>query len=233
MFIDELTIVSAYYCFSQDEDEFLSKRISDFVALRDKFKRLEMIIVDDGSPFPLDNPRVDGLRILRVKEDLGFNSHGCRNLAMSQIKTDWALLIDLDIDLSSLCPELLSLDDSKDIVHHFAHNGFAIHTDAFHSCKGYDEEFVNMHDGDRVFIEYLKKNFRYVRSTAATVFMRKERKVVAIDIDKTSYDDEDHIFEPILRRSAYGTYERIAKDRYEKKDFSKKKTICFGWEEVF
>jgi hypothetical protein len=233
MFIDELTIVSAYYCFSQDEDTFFSKRVNDFLLLRDKFKRLEMIVVDDGSPFPLENPNIEGIRIFRVKEDLGFNSHGCRNLGMSQINTEWGLLVDLDIDLMSLYPDITQMDSSRDIVHHFAHNAFSIHIEAFNSCRGYDEEFVNMHDGDRVFMEYLKKNFTYKRSNASTVFMRNKRMVVAIDIEKTNYDDLEYIFEPIERRKSYKFYERLAKDRYEKKDFSQKKTICFKWEEVF
>lgn len=233
MFINELTIISAYYCFSSDEDAFFSKRVNDFILLKQKFKRLEMIVVDDGSPFPLSNPKIDGIKIFRVKEDLGFNSHGCRNLGMSQIMTDWALLLDLDIDLMSLYPEILEMENSKDTVHHFAHNGFAINREVFESCKGYDEEFVNMHDGDRVFINYLKNNFNYKRSTASTVFMRKQRKVKDINIDKTNYEDANYIFEPSFKRKAINIYERIANKRYEKKDFSQKKTICFDWEEVF
>ena len=36
------------------------------------------------------------LKGYRVKQDIGFNNHGCRNLAMLKSETHWNWLIDID-----------------------------------------------------------------------------------------------------------------------------------------
>jgi glycosyltransferase involved in cell wall biosynthesis len=67
----------------------------------------EIIIVDDGSE--VDHavdflrecklPVIEKVRLLRVKENLGFNGHGCRNLGVQQAKNDWVFLIDIDMEV--------------------------------------------------------------------------------------------------------------------------------------
>ena len=92
-----LTIGTTYYNNPEYLFKFIEKNIS-YVQ--------EMIIVDDGSSDIITNyirPNYK-LRLFRVKKDYGFNSHGCRNLIMSQTKNDWVIL--LDIDREFIWPEV-------------------------------------------------------------------------------------------------------------------------------
>ena len=50
----------------------------------------------------LDKEKLPDVSLYRVTEDLGFNSHGCRNLAMTVSDSYWNLLLDSDIHLKKI-----------------------------------------------------------------------------------------------------------------------------------
>lgn len=139
-----------------------------------KDERLKMIIVDDCSDEPIDqivrawdDPRVS---LYRITDDLGFNSHGARNLAMKETTTEWNVLIDIDYRLIGV-DTLLEMLDNKELepsIPHFfpvSHsydgekdpsrtsiNDFLVTSNLFWKAKGYDPEYYGIHYGDREFI---------------------------------------------------------------------------------
>lgn len=130
----------------------------------------EMIIVDDGSEkYPLTNylqPN-NKLKIFRVTQDYGFNSHGCRNLIMKKSKYDWVILMDSDrgfLNPKKNINKIKNLNLEQNILYNFLHeeplpepsvNDFLIHRDHFFSVGGYDEETIGFRTGDRDFKKQL------------------------------------------------------------------------------
>lgn len=131
----------------------------------------EMIIVDDGSPIAITEYLKPSkkLRLFRVPNDIGFNSHGCRNLIMKQTSNPWTILMDIDrefiypeesydiIKSTKLNPKTLyrfvahsSMDESHKSV-----NDYLIHKEHFFSAGGYDEEIAGERWGDREYFEQL------------------------------------------------------------------------------
>jgi glycosyltransferase involved in cell wall biosynthesis len=139
-----------------------------------KDERLKMIIVDDCSDQPIDpivrawdDPRVS---LYRITDDLGFNSHGARNLAMKETTTEWNVLIDIDYRLIGV-DALLEMLDNKELEPNIPHffpvshsydgrltptrasiNDFVVTSKLFWKAKGYDPEYYGIHYGDREFI---------------------------------------------------------------------------------
>ena len=93
-----ITLVTTYY----NEPEHLKKYIetSRYFIQNSLIKRL--IVVDDGSQkIPAKDVIIkqDNISLFVVDEDLGFNSHGARNLAAKHVKTDWIFFADIDVDI--------------------------------------------------------------------------------------------------------------------------------------
>ena len=62
---------------------------------------LEVIIVDDGSPFPDEAPTPPAslqkiVSIYRMMVDVRWNQDACRNLAVDRAETEWLILTDMD-----------------------------------------------------------------------------------------------------------------------------------------
>lgn len=133
----------------------------------------ELIIVDDGSSIPAQelikpSPK---LKLYRVKEDIGFNSHGCRNLIVNQSSNDWMVLIDIDREFryadyayTQIKTRNLKSDVRYLFTLHFkkwgerVHSGvndFLINKQLFNLAGGYDEEAVGVRTGDRQFFRQL------------------------------------------------------------------------------
>ena len=78
-------------------------------------RNLEIVVVDDGSPdFPCEPPAdlhgVD-LKILRVDENITWNTAGAANLGIMESKYDWILHADFDVGIPPWCADrLLDLD---------------------------------------------------------------------------------------------------------------------------
>ena len=135
----------------------------------------ELIIVDDASPDPaIDHlPKDPKIKLYRVTQDYGFNSHGCRNLIMKESSNDWVILLDVDRQFPHSDHDIEYLKNRplrEDTLYRFmantvwnlehgAHdsvNDFMIHRSHFFSAGGYDEELIGVRDGDRQYFEQLK-----------------------------------------------------------------------------
>jgi hypothetical protein len=143
-----------------------------------------LIIVDDGST---KYPAVDicqrhncnNISLYVVTEDLGFNSHGCRNLGMSESQTHWNILVDSDIELHSLqIPKIINLPLLETEIYQWGTNMLLINKDQFFSCKGYDEEFVNIHYGDRLFLNYINSKYTPQYFNFPINYLRAKRPVI-------------------------------------------------------
>ena len=155
-----LTIGSTFY----NNPEYLLRFVDRNLPFVD-----ELIIVDDGSPDPISNylTPTEKIKIYRVKEDYGFNSHGCRNLIMKESGNPWVILMDLDREFIWPDDAYSSISNTKlqeDIRYRFvAHsdkvganihpsvNDYLIHKTHFFKPGGYDEEIIGQRWGDREF----------------------------------------------------------------------------------
>ena len=170
----------------------------------------EFIIVDDGSEeYPaydvaIQYPHIP-LKLFKIKEDLGFNSHGARNLAMKHVETEWALLS--DIDRAGFNPLLVILhryikSSTKNEYFHWMTNelegvnDYCIRVKDFWVSGGYDEEFVNKHFGDRIFIDRLNS---YLNNTVIPFPIkptRLARKYISAEVDITMYPNDETMVLP-------------------------------------
>ena len=138
----------------------------------------ELIIVDDGSSlYPIEKVLKEylnhkKLKLFKVTKDYGFNSHGCRNLIMTQTSNDFVILMDCDrlmVNPKYMCNIIKTKKLRKDcryrfVVHldklgigtHPSVNDYLIHKDHFFSVGGYDEEIIGVRSGDRSFFKQLK-----------------------------------------------------------------------------
>ncbi len=126
-------------------------------------REIELIIVDDGSPdapcTPPANSHGVNLKILRVDEDIQWNTGGAANLGIQEAAGDWILHADFDIGIAAKSVGILDLDMSdpdtmywpwrsyttskgfyKDIRPHC--NTFLMNKDKFWEIGGFDEDFA-------------------------------------------------------------------------------------------
>lgn len=156
----KITLGTTYFNNYEDIIKFVNKHI-DYVD--------ELIIVDDGSHvYSLKDyvTPTDKIKLYEVTENLGFNSHGCRNLIMTVASNDWVLL--MDSDRYFVNPEDLLIVKKKKLKDHVRYefmcdrgivccNNFLIHKQHFFKAGGYDEELVGYRSGDREYFKQLLK----------------------------------------------------------------------------
>jgi glycosyltransferase involved in cell wall biosynthesis len=204
-----ISLITTYYNEPQHLIPFLENECSNIFS--------EVIIVDDGSQiYPaknimksFDDPR---FKLYRIKEDLGFNSHGARNLAMKQCTSEWAMLVDIDRVgmgrfVNILERYVLSAKD-KEYFNWFlqneeepTHNDYCIRVDDFWISGGYDEEFVNWHFGDRLFIDRLNSYMYPTSIPYELVASRGARKTSHGDVAITTYPDDKTLIAPKCDKS--------------------------------
>lgn len=139
--------------------------------------RLEVVIVDDGSPGiaagEVERPEgLPNLKIYRVTVDLPWHQHAARNIGAFRAKSPWLLLTDMD----HLVPEatlqtLLDLEADPDVVYTFPRvdpklqpkihpvsgcphphpNTFLMTKELFWKIGGYDEDFCGIYGTDAYF----------------------------------------------------------------------------------
>ena len=147
-------------------------------------KDVEIILVDDGSEhspakdvieeagFKMEDWNAD-FRLFRVTRNLGFNSHGCRNLIAKYAETDTIAFLDMDCrihegDIALLKqmifnPEKIYLhrlymyQDQKLSTAPGHRYCFIINKELYWAAGGYDESFTGYHYGDWEFHERVEK----------------------------------------------------------------------------
>ena len=217
-------------------------------------------VCDDGSQrYPITdffkkNPPLPNMRVFRVKKDIGFNSHGARNLLMQQTQTEWNILSDIDrhysfqtfariikaertnnLQLGTYYSFWELTPSSKD---GYTLNDCVISKSDFWKTGGYDEEFTNIHWGDRYFFDTLNRVATRVTKREWEVrYVRFARSVTYEDIPTTQYPDDNTLIHP----NGFWTNEktRLALKKFVRKRNStedgrlSKKVINFEWEQVF
>lgn len=231
--MQQLTIITTYY----NESDLLKRFLHNYNKIRNKFP-VKLIIVDDGSqiePAVKYIPhKLPGLSLYKVKEDLGFNSHGARNLGMQQSKSYWNFFTDIDNDIGALdFQKVFDLPYYDRDVYSFHTNSIIINKDVYWSCKGYDEDYVGVHYGDRYFLNYLETNFNFYHIKNNPLYkLRYGWDVVEVPgLEKDYYVGNTLYMKPLdhIRNKEIDT---IIKERYWSNDFSSKSIINFDWEEV-
>ena len=157
------TLITTYF----NNFNYLEK----FIERHSTAKDYNIIIIDDCSQeHPafdiLKNTNIKNMKLFRVLDSLGFNSHGCRNLAMQRTTTEWNMLCDIDYDIQGIggineaIPDLVPSQPCFLPVVTFetkqkdrqSINDFLVTKDTYWKAGGYDIEFTGMHYGDRIFI---------------------------------------------------------------------------------
>lgn len=207
---NNITIIHTYY----NERSYLETQIERWNYYNTP---VNIILIDDGSQIePAENVLKEhtltdniNFSLYRVTEDIGFNSHGCRNLGARLAQSNWLMFLDIDYtlqpsDLKRLQNETLDFNSWYEMNAKFkgrgnpymALNQFVITRKMFLEDGGYDESWVPFHMGDRELLtrlenKYNKKNLDWLNLTCR----RGGRKAV---IDDTAtipvYDDEKMIF---------------------------------------
>ena len=208
-----ITSVTPYFEDEKQLKRFLSSPWLDCID--------EVIIIDDGSRKELAKdiirehlrkqviPVKQKFRLLRVSENLGFNAHGCRNLGAQQATNDWLLMVDIDIDFRGLDENIktyldcmqekqfvgfkfgLMFEPAPSIHHDIEYNTFIIRKEEYLATRGYDEEFVNIHGGSRVFVDRLQTVYdRVFPSFAKAGPVRLGRDLQVFDGETTEYTEK-------------------------------------------
>lgn len=138
-----------------------------------------VVIVDDGSPLSpahkmIRDVGVD-IEVYRIKKDVPWGQDQARNLAMHVLKTEWALLTDMD--------HILPGDQAVHMLRTVPHepgtvirpnqvlanghdlrrphpNTWLVHKRDFWACGGYDEDFVGWYGSDGNFRKNLLAHAR-------------------------------------------------------------------------
>jgi len=227
--LPRITIGYTYY----NEPDFLKEQIKNWEQYP---KEVEIVLVDDGSlEFPasdyLQNHKINNFRLFRVDEDLGFNSHGCRNLIAKIANAEFILLSDIDIIFS---PETICMLKRKkfqsDRVYRFNmytswdthlydapghQNIFLVSKESYWQADGYDESFTGYHHGDRPFLEKLSTVTKtgIFKDITYRCVRNKRDTVVVPGLEKPVYDDEKMILYLVEKEKTYAELEGTIKTK--------------------
>lgn len=135
----------------------------------DFWKRLGIIIIDDGSPRNPAKPILQGvpfpISLYKVEENIPWNQHGARNLGAWVMPPGWGLWTDIDMvfPLQDM-RKILDLDVDKNKYYTFERvkmperssykyhcNTVMLTKDAYWAVGGYDERFCGTYGGDGPF----------------------------------------------------------------------------------
>jgi len=152
----ELTYVTTFY-FNQTDSSSVAELLRCYASYSgDLLDRLQFVLVDDGSPIPVEIPADLDLNVLllRIPVDVPWNHAAARNLGAVCARSDKLLLTDVDhevpedtlrriVDLGALRRTMymfFRLDESG--AHTRRHlNTFLLSRGRYLELFGYDEEF--------------------------------------------------------------------------------------------
>jgi hypothetical protein len=119
--------------------------------------RVEVVVVDDAGKPPAEVPKLEGIRLARVKKDIAWNQPGARNLVAHLASTRALMLIDPDMTLGDgmlqklveesrhLRPGLMFRPAlrhvSTEAFDHTSPNVHLILLEDFKKLRGYDEDY--------------------------------------------------------------------------------------------
>jgi len=204
---NNITILQTYY----NERSYLETQIERWNNYNTP---VNIILIDDGSQIePAENVLKEhklndniNFSLYRVTEDIGFNSHGCRNLGARLAQSNWLLFLDIDYtlqpaDLKRLQTETLDLNSWYELNAKFkgrgntymALNQFLIPRKLFLDSGGYDESFVPFHYGDRELLSHLERKYQKNNLDWLVLTCRRGgRKIINDDTRSIPvYDDEN------------------------------------------
>lgn len=206
----------------------------------------ELIVVDDGSQI---YPAVDyitsipKLKLYRVKEDYGFNSHGCRNLIMKETGNDWVVLLDVDRQFTNPKESIeilknrklkentlyrfMAMTKRKNTIQyntvHASVNDYLINKNHFFKAGGYDEELIGHRTGDREYFEQLKHYGKeYIMHDVEILLLRSPTVSLSNNVLRSPNDKKK-----VPDRTQSLIYHRM------KKPEPNKPILTFDWERVF
>ena len=242
----KVSIVIPYY-----EDPWRLEALLCNEALFEYFD--DIIIVDDGSverpakKYVLelleDCPQyASKISLFRIKQDLGFNAHGARNLGMSFVRNDWVFLMDVDqVPDSDWCEKMhKAIDECAEDefivvpLHEDEDPGniFLCRADQFWSVGGYDEELVGWHLGDRLFRYRLDKLYK-PKNMATPIKCNRYGRNVVFDpnIEKTLYPDDRTVVQRPMEEVEDKI--RLVEERnLQPERWRSIQTLMFDWEKV-
>lgn len=204
---NNITIIQTYY----NERFYLETQIERWNNYNTP---VNIILIDDGSQIePAENVLKEhtindniNFSLYKVTEDIGFNSHGCRNLGARLAQSNWLLFQDIDYtlqpsDLKRLQNETLDLNSWYELNAKFqgrgnpymALNQFLIPRKLFLDSGGYDESFVPFHYGDRELLTRLEKDYQKNNLDWLVLTCRRGGRKSKVDNNITIpiYDDEN------------------------------------------
>lgn len=186
-----LSIVLAYY----ENAGMLRAQVEALNNLPPKMaEAITLIVVDDCSaeaPASIIPGQRFASEVYRLKVKVPWNQDACRNLGMRQVKTEWAVITDMDhVPSAELIRRLLlgSLDPSRfyrfarvsapDASKYKPHpNSYALTRDLYWKVGGYDERWAGAYGTDGNFRRGLDKVSSEVFLKEA--LMRFPREVIA------------------------------------------------------
>lgn len=203
---NNITIIQTYY----NERFYLETQIERWNNYNTP---VNIILIDDGSQIePAENVLREhklndniNFSLYKVTEDIGFNSHGCRNLGARLAQSNWLLFQDIDYTiqpghLKRLQNEILDLDSWYELNAKFqgrgdtytALNQFLIPRKLFLDSGGYDESFVPFHYGDRELLSQLEEEYQKNNLDWLILTCRRGGRKARVDdtITIPVYDDE-------------------------------------------
>jgi len=220
---------------------------------------VELNIADDGSlrqpakSFFDKKVPMPNMRLFRVLKDIGFNSHGARNLLMKQTRTEWNMLSDIDrkypeSTFANIIKKELNNELKRGTYYPFCNikksndvsiNEYVVSKADFWRMGGYDEEFVNIHWGDRLFLEGLSRiNQRCITPEWKVKYVRGARDVsYSAEVTTTQYPDDNTLICPIndwtIEEKRKALIKMVRERNKNPEARRVKKVINFEWEQVF
>lgn len=129
--------------------------------------KLEIIVIDDGSPYPLPLPELNlNISLLRIKKDIPWNGGGARNLGACYASAEKLLFCDIDHFIPEetirKCMETVLEDNAFYLLEwqdpvYVIPNIFCIKKSTFFSLHGYDEAYSGFYGDDVFFRKYLEE----------------------------------------------------------------------------
>ena len=260
--MNDVTFIITYY----GQVEKLLHHCKFFSSVDSKLKHhFKVMFINDG----FDDSRLfedmldsykDRFRLsaYKVTQDVGFNSHGCRNLGMLQSDTHWNILTDIDVYWGNyLLEEILTKPlsdenyyvfkvlfnyqdnpedyehvDPKKILKFVAHpNVWLMSKPCFWSSGGYDIEFTGLRHGDGEFFLAIDKD-KYDHVLFHPEYGEDYENFPHIHVQDPNRAGS--YINQATERAGYlkQTVDFVSNRNEDKERRLKKRIICFPWTQV-